>query len=229
MLQKAMLVGAPLHVSMKIESALTKGNFEIQRFAHATQAVPMTEMVPFHMIIAAYPLPDMPVQDFLFSVRKPGSPCLHTPVLLLAYPGKEKEAEEYIGYGANRVLPINTQTALLTNEITGLLQVAPRISQRILVRINAEVEKRKQMILSQTENISMSGMLLHTGRRLPVGTDVKLEFMIPADRIPLRIEGKVVRHTMVGKEKAIGMAVRFTGFEEAQEQRLSEYLNRKLK
>ncbi len=62
-----------------------------------------------------------------------------------------------------------------------------------------------------TENLSTSGVLFNTSRPLPIGTDLKLQLVLPLDTLR-SIKGKTLNINITGKVVRInagGMAVKF--------------------
>jgi Tfp pilus assembly protein PilZ len=76
----------------------------------------------------------------------------------------------------------------------------------------------------QSENISVSGMLIRTSEEFPIGSQVRLEFALTDDDEPLVCLAEVVRYTEPVKEKIRGMGVNFLSFEDDGWSRLEGFL-----
>lgn len=105
-----------------------------------------------------------------------------------------------------------------------------------MVQLDATIDDGKVARMCRTENLSKSGMLVHTRTPLPVGTKVAIQFLFRTDpalsgeRLPggyAFVEGEalVVRHTEPSKEKATGMGLQFLRLEEHGRALLGKYLD----
>jgi hypothetical protein len=128
---------------------------------------------------------DMPLNDFLGTVRREGSPSAASQLLALAEEGSMSEACQVPAAGMNVVLPINAGR-LLEEVASRLLGVTPRISVRLLVRLEVRLKEGRRRVMYQTENISTAGMLVRSDRLDPIGTTVAFELTLPGDRTPVR-------------------------------------------
>jgi c-di-GMP-binding flagellar brake protein YcgR len=110
-----------------------------------------------------------------------------------------------------------------------------RSAVRVMVQLDATIDDGKLARMYQTQNLSNSGMLLRTGKPLPVGTEVDVQFLFPGGPVLSKgdlpggygfVEGRavVVRHTHPFKEKIRGMGLHFIGLEERGRQMLAEFL-----
>jgi hypothetical protein len=128
---------------------------------------------------------DMPLNDFLGTVSREGSPSAASQLLALAEEGSMSEACQVPAAGMNVVLPINAGR-LLEEVASRLLGVTPRISVRLLVRLEVRLKEGRRRVMYQTENISTAGMLVRSDRLDPIGTTVAFELTLPGDRTPVR-------------------------------------------
>lgn len=208
----------------KVEPLLGREEFEVDRFPRASMALELIESVGFDVLVVGYPLPDISAREFLQRVRRSDSPCRATPLLLLARSEDLDAAGELVGYGANRVVPMEETAQQLQQEVTDLLEVAPRREVRTMVRLQVKVDDGKQLAMCQSENISRSGMLIRAGEAYEIGTEVSFEFFLGQHSTPVVGCGEVVRHTTPGREDVVGMGVRFSSFEKNGRKRLERFL-----
>lgn len=114
--------------------------------------------------------------------------------------------------------------------------VERRSAVRVMVQLDATVDDGKVARMYQTQDLSRSGMLLHTRKPLPIGTRVAVQFLFPGDPIlsstPLpggygfvESEAEVVRHTHPQKERTSGMALRFVDMATRGQQLLTDFLS----
>ncbi len=205
---------------------LGRGEFDVDRFPTGTGALEITTRVSIAVLLVRYPLPDLEIADFLDRIRQPESPCRRSPVLLLTGGERIEEASAYIGRGANRVVDIETAQPEIQQELSGLLDVAPRKAARFLARLEIKLGGAKDMILCQTENFSGTGMLIKTERRYEVGTQLGFEFSLEDDHRPITGVAEVVRHTLIGRDEVGGIGVRFLSFAGDSQRRFESFLER---
>jgi CheY-like chemotaxis protein len=223
--RNVLLVNVDEHLFEKVAPLLARSEFEIDRFPGARTALELVSVVSFDVLVALFPLPDIPAQDFLDSVRAPESPCRRSPLLVLSARERLADAERYLGRGVNRVVALEETAEQLQREVSMLLSVAPRRSLRLMVRVNVLAGERPDLSLFQSENLSHTGMLLRGGEPYPLGTRIAFEFHLGTDRSPVRGEAEVVRHTTPGREEVRGgMGVRFFYFEKDGLVRLQRFL-----
>ncbi len=210
--RNVLVIGVSPEEFGRVAPFLARDAFDVDRFPSGTGALELTAVVSIEVLLVRYPLPDMDLGVFLQAVRQPDSKCLSSPILVLANASAGKEAQAYIGRGANRVLHLEDAEEELQGTVSALLAVAPRKDARFLARMEIKIGGAKDMILCQTENLSASGMLIKTERRYDKGTTIDFEFSLPADVRPIAGVAEVVRHTMVGRDQVGGIGMSFLSF-----------------
>ncbi|MEM8932251.1 MAG: PilZ domain-containing protein [Acidobacteriota bacterium] len=203
---------------------LLRQSFDVDRFPRATGAADLISQVPFEMLLVRFPLPDMEVERFLTVVRRDGSPCLRSSVLILTDTDRELEAQRFVGLGANRTINLEASAAEIQESISSVLDVAPRKAARFLARLEVRIGDSKDMFLCQTENISATGMLIRTEQRYEVGTQLEFEFTLPGDPRPMRGVSEIVRHTRSGRDSVGGIGMRFLSFSGDSQRRFHTFL-----
>ena len=191
---------------------LDRQNFDVDRFPSATGAIDLVLRIPFEMLLVRYPLPDMDTENFLRMVRRGGSACMRSSLLILTHSDRLAESARFIGLGANRTIDLESSEAEIQASISAVLNVAPRKAARFLARLEIKIGGEKDMVLCQTENFSATGMLIRIDRRWEVGTQIDFEFSIPNDPRPVRGVAEVVRHTRHGRDAVGGIGLRFLSF-----------------
>ena len=225
--RSTLVVGVEAKVFEKISRVLKRNNFVADFSETGGVALESISFLPFDAIVAACPLSDMSMPQFLDAVRAKASPCRLSAVVLLASPGALPEAEALVGKGANRALSVEEIDDELAHELSRLLDVPPRFAMRAISRLKVQLSWGTSQTLCQTENISAHGMLIKTDHPYPVGTQMAFELAIPADPEPVRGFAIVVRQTQKTRERASGVGVRFSSFE-GDDKRRFEVLLRKL-
>jgi uncharacterized protein (TIGR02266 family) len=224
--RSTLVVGLEEETFDEVASVLSAAKFYADCGETAAAALESIAFLPFDAIIVAYPLPDMPMADFLAAVRRKDSPCRQAAVVLLARQGTLNEAEEFMGKGANRVLPVEDFAEQLPHVLFRLLEVPPRFAMRATSRLKVQLSWGTSQTLCQTENISAHGMLIKTDHTYPIGTQMSFELTMPGDNNPIRGFAVVVRHTMERRERVTGVAVRFSSFDSDDKKRFESLLTR---
>lgn len=202
---------------------LDRESFDVDRFPSAVGALELISQVPFEMLLVRFPLPDMELESFLQEVRQPDSPCLRASLLVLTTGPREDEARRFIGIGANRTLNLDASEVEIQDSVSSVLHVAPRKDARFLARLEIKIGDAKDMIICQTENLSVSGMLIRTDQRYEKGTRVDFEFQLPGDGRPVRGMAEVVRHTKADRDSVGGIGMRFLSFAGDSQHRFEQF------
>jgi hypothetical protein len=163
----------------------------------------------FDVIVIGFPVPGADFGRLLSSVRSRGSKSRKAGLILIADPGSVENAVSFIGRGVSRVLMASTPDITLLENINELLHVKPRIPIRTAARILADVQRGPKFSLCQTENLSVSGMLLRGWNHLPVGFTFDFELDLPGVDEPLRGRATVARATTDLREGFEGIGVAF--------------------
>ena len=211
--RSTMVVGLEERTFQKVAAVLSAAKFYADYGETATAALESIAFLPFDAIVANYPLPDMPMTQFLGAVRKKDSPCRQAALVLLAPKGMLAEAENFVGKGANRALAIEEFPEQLPHVLFRLLEVPPRFAMRATSRLKVQLSWATSQTICQTENLSAHGMLIKTDHTYPIGTQMSFELTMPGDNNPIKGFAVVVRHTMEKRERVTGVAVRFSSFD----------------
>jgi CheY-like chemotaxis protein len=194
----------------------------------ATSALEAIGFLPFDAIVAAFPLPDMEMQDFLDAVRREGSNCRKAGVVLIAPQDLFEQAQQFLGRGANRVLTPEDLTDQLPHVLSRLCEVPPRVAVRGKLRLEVGLSPRAGRRTCHSENVSFTGMLIRSDRTYPIGTQLSFELTMPGDSTPIRGLAVVVRRTLEERETVSGFAVQFLSFHDDDKTRFQHLLTRLL-
>ena len=222
--RSALIVGVDAAAFQGLAARLRSSGFISDWVASGGEAQDLLQLLPFDAIIAVFPVADITTKQLISVVRRPEAPCRNAAVVLLAPEALLDDASHYIGLGANAVLPEAEALELLPATLRELIDVAPRYPMRVMSRIRGKVGLSGSTTLCQTENISLTGMLLRGDQHVPIGGEVQFELNLPGDGTPLRGAGLVVRHTFEKRERVSGLGIRFTSFESDGQIRLKTYL-----
>ncbi len=163
----------------------------------------------FDALLVSHPLPSAPTAGFLEAVRHPESPCRTSGLVLVAPERFRRDAEAYIGHGANRVLATERVGQALSPTLQPLLRVPFRSALRLPVRLEVAGRAALRRILCETVNLSTHGALLRVPHSLPTGTELSFEIYLPGQR-PVAGAARVVRQTAQRREPYPGIGIEFT-------------------
>ncbi len=163
----------------------------------------------YDALVVSHPLPSAPTARFLDAVRHPESPCRAAGLVLVAPERSQREAEAYIGHGANRVLALERVGQALSGTLQPLLRVPPRSALRLPVRLEVAGRAGLRRVLCETVNLSRNGALVRVPHSLPTGTELRFELFLTGGR---RVPGtaRVVRQTTQRREPYPGLGLEFT-------------------
>lgn len=220
-----LLVGVSAEEAGRIAPFLGRSGFEVDRFPSPEGALALIEQIPFELLVVRFPLEGMNALELLRKVRKEGSACLHSPLILLAAGEEQRsEANFYVGFGANRVLGVEDPEERVHAILSELLDIAPRLGMRIPVELEVRVGDGLETIACETRNLSASGMLLAVDLELAAGDRAAFELMLPGHSDPVRGQLEVVRKTRPDREEA-GIGVRIVAFSGSGRDRLHAFVD----
>lgn len=104
------------------------------------------------------------------------------------------------------------------------LNIPYRIHFRILVRVEVEGQSDQGFFMGTSGDISLSGMLVETDKKLPHDSSVVLQFVIPGENEPFRIRGKVVRVDDVNFMEKVGLGIQFDRMSDKAVEALSDFI-----
>ena len=126
--------------------------------------------------------------------------------ILLICGAQEAEINRCISCNANAYITMPIAPAVLLQEAHRLLNIAPRKTCRVPVKIRLECETRGKRFTGTIENISTAGLFFRSSAILPEGATVHCTFAIAGSR-QLTVPGEVVR--ILPDEPEAGYGVSF--------------------
>jgi hypothetical protein len=227
MVKRLLLVGSETPALQRVVPMLLRSDFQIHRVDEAGEALRLLGDSRFDLVIARYPLVDAPLSALVNGIRGSISPSRAAGLLVLAGPAHVGDLAAFLGRGVNRVVTLDGPSDRLLHAVADLVGVAPRRMVRAVVELELWMRRGAQRLLTLTDNVSLSGMLVRGGREFPVGAKVSFELTLPGSLEALRGEAEVVRHTVVGVERLDGIGLAFLAFAAGGEQRLAAFLERR--
>ncbi len=207
--QGLLVVALPSVVLVRLPPLLGRAAFDVSSPATARLAISAISHTKYSLIVTAYPLEGIQFQEFLDEVRAYGSPCRSSGLLALALPEHLQEAGAFIGRGLNRVVCTDATDKALEEAIADLLRTAPRAAARLLVNLRTQVMQKKGSLLTQTENISSTGMLVRAPSGFRIGERIGFQFNLPDSTDEISGTGEVVRNTRETQRRVNAIGIRF--------------------
>jgi uncharacterized protein (TIGR02266 family) len=204
-----LVVGAKNDALERIAPMLRRAEFNVHTAEPSPVVFDLVLGTSFELVLVSYPLRELDLDDFIDALRRDGSWCREAALVLLAEPDHIEDAGALVDLGVNRAVGLDWPESRLHTAIADLLEVAPRISLRVLVHLKVEITNQSKRSLYQTVNVSRTGMLLRGDDALDPGTRFSFFFGIPDGRRLVEGTGEVVRRTNATREGAAGLGIRF--------------------
>lgn len=221
-----LVIGADKDAMERIAPMLRRAEFNVHTAEPSPVVFDLVLGTAFELVLASYPLVEISLDDLIDALRREGSWCQTSALVLLAQPEDLDEALALVDLGVNRAISLDWPEARLHQAIGDLLDVAPRISLRVLVHLKVEVSNQSKRALYQTVNISKSGMLIRGDQALDPGTRFSFFFGIPDGRRLVEGTGEVVRRTNPIREGTAGLGIRFIRIAGEGEEQIESFVNR---
>ena len=204
-----LIVGAGQDAMDSIAPMLRRAEFSVHTAEPSPVVFDLVLGTSFELVLVGYPLRELGLDDLIDALRREGSWCKKAALVLLAEPDHLDDAVALVDLGVNRAISLDWPEGRLHQAIGDLLDVAPRISLRVLVHLKVEITNQSKRALYQTVNISRTGMLLKGDDALDPGTRFSFFFGIPDGRRLVEGTGEVVRKTNPIREGTAGLGIRF--------------------
>jgi len=148
------------------------------------------------LIIAKLNMPEMSGET-LCSLIRDDEELRHISIIIVCSEN-ESDLARCIQCRANAFISSPIDTELLLQEAHRLLNIAPRTSYRIPIRVKFFGKSKQRVFTGYTENLSSSGMLLCTMSHLFEGDSVMCSFSVPVST-QITVQAEVVR--VLGKDE----------------------------
>lgn len=225
--QHVLVIGAKQAGLERVAPMLRRADFSVHTVEPSPFLHDLVLSTAFELVVVTYPLENISLEHLIQTIRNEGSACHRAGLLLLADPECIDEATSRVDLGANRAICTDWNESRLWRAIGDLLEIAPRVSMRVLLHADVEVTRNRNRAIFQTVNVSTTGALLQGHEVLEPGTHFKFLFRLPGGGL---IDGtaEVVRRTNATREGVEGVGTRFADFREPSFDRLFAHLNRQI-
>lgn len=224
MLQHLLIVGGETPALLHIVPLLLRAELQAHRVARADEAVELVGVGAFDLIVIRHPTEGATLRELVEAVRARGAPSRKAGVVVMADPTHAGEVTPLVGRGVNRLVTLDAPADRLLDVAADLLTVAPRRVLRAVVRLDVPGPEGPARLLSLTENLSVSGMVVQCGREVPLGSRVSFAISLPGRDESVSGVGEVIRRTNRNREPVEGVALRIVTFEADGQERLRAFL-----
>jgi hypothetical protein len=207
-----LVVGCDAATRDRVRAGVAAAGHRVTVAGDATAAFRVAVGERFDALLVSHPLAGAATGRFLQAVRGPDSPCRNSGLVLVAEERLRRDAEGYLGRGANRVLAVEQVEWAVVEVLRPLFRVSARAPLRLPVRLQALGSGLQRRVVCESVNLSAHGALLRTAHSLAAGTELRFELFLPEVPLPVCGEAIVVRRTVQGREPYPGIGVEFTGF-----------------
>ncbi len=207
-----LVVGCDAATRDRVRAGVAAAGHRVTVAGDAPEGFRMAAGERFDALLVSHPLDGATTGRFLQAVRDPESPCRNSGLVLVAEERLRRDAEGYLGRGANRVLAAERVEQALAEVLRPLLRVSPRAALRLPVRLQVLGSGLQRRVVCESVNLSAHGALLRSPHSLTAGTELRFELFLPDAPLPVCGEAVVVRRTAQGSEPYPGIGVQFTGF-----------------
>ena len=223
MAHELLIVGAETRALKHMAPVLRRVGCNVHRVPRADHAAALLQGTRFDLILARYPVEGLTLAEFVAVVRTEGSPCRDSGLLMLVDAGAVAEVGHYLKRGVNRMVVDDAPCDRLLDAIADLLGIAPRHSLRAVVQLELWLKDGGRRLLTVTENLSATGMLVRGGTEFPVGSLLGFELLLPGQQ-PVAGSLVVARHADRLRERIDGFGGRIISFSGDGQERLRTLL-----
>ena len=211
-------------VLTRLTSVLPAPDYAMSTASDTDQARGMTEDTAFGMILIEFPGAAMPVPDFLKTIRWSGSPCRQALIIVLTNDEHLEEAEELLEAGVSRVISARSNEARLKAVFDEVGSADFRFSVHAFVRIPGKELGLTGTVMTQTNDVSKSGMLVRLTKEVTMGSRFSFSLTPPGMPKPLEGTAEVVRVITSFGDRVTGFASTFVSFERDGQNLLNNFL-----
>ncbi len=171
------------------QSLLLRKEHELLRASSGEETLDIVSQskVGPHLIILDDHLADMEVATLVQKIRALPSGRKAGILLLGGKPGDKA------GEGVNHILPPPVVGSDFNETCRRLLSVEARKDARLLVYVQVQGYLQSSLFLCNSLNLSASGILILTARKLKEGDSIQLQITLPRERDKVKVTGLVVR------------------------------------
>jgi DNA-binding response OmpR family regulator len=204
---KEVIIAEDLHVLLQEEqSFLSRADVRIRTVNANRGALELHRVEPADLIIAHLDAGELSGEELCRQIRDDAG--LRSVSILLVCGTGDAEIARCMNCSANAYVSMPAPPAVLLQEAHRLLNIAPRKTCRLLVKIRVDGKVRGRRFTGTIENISIAGMLFRSSDVLLEGDTIQCSFSLSGSR-QVTVPGEVVRVLPGGAGAESGYGVSF--------------------
>ncbi len=226
-IKKKILLVDDSHLILQMEkSFLSSFNYEFLEANTGKDALEILSSEKPDLLLLDLNLPDM-TGDRICSFVRNDEFLKNISIIMVTVSGQDEHREICYKAGCNDYItkPVNPNE--LKYKVEKLLNIAQRLTFRILVKLSLDKGNGSQFIFGNSVNISESGLMFETQTNLEIGDLVNIEFFITSPMVNVKAKGKIVRKDTQGLRKSIGYGIVFTEISEESKNNIRKMIGRK--
>jgi len=208
----------------RLSPALEPAECELHRVPGGADVRELVASTSFDLVVVSFPLDHLPAEALVRAIRREGSACRRSALLVVVRPESQAQAEPLLAAGANRVLSLADPGQRMATVVSELLAVAPRVALKSSLRFEYRRDGEAEWVRAGIDNLSISGMLVRSGTPLVRGDRLSFELWLPGEDEAVRGVAEVVRQATLTGRSSDAFAARFLAFREVGRQRLEAFL-----
>ncbi len=225
---RLLLIGTQTPALQRVIPLLLRASYHVEQQWDPEEALRLLASRRFDLVIARHPLRPSIIDTVVSAVRRRDAVCRSAGMIVLAEPGSAADVQPLLGRGVNRILSAEAPAETLLRTAAGLLAVAARLALRVPAILEQGSGERRTRLVTETINVSSSGLLLRGAQEFAVGTRLRFELELPGLAPTIRGEATVVRHTSEVREAEAGIGVRMLSFAADGEREFVAFLDQAL-
>lgn len=205
------------------KNILMRSDFKIYTANSGKAALELHSTEKMDLILIDLDMPEMNGDELCSIIREEKSSKRVS--LIMVCNNRKESLDRVAKCGANSFITKPISAPKLIETVTRYLEVAPRMTFRVLVKATVKGSFKNEPFFGTTSNISVAGILLETEKTLAKGDTISCSFFIPdSDRI--LIEGEVAR--VVKKDATTYQyGVKFINIDTASRAAIEKYIEKK--
>jgi len=225
-MREILITGLGEELAGPLSLALEAQGYAVRAERWEDAVLDFVERIPFAAIVSAYPLPGAGFGILLSAIRSRASASRRCGMLLLVPRSRLEAARSLIGRGINRVLCQDESLGTILTALEDLTKVAPRVPLVAPARIALEFAGEPITALCQTENLSISGMLIRGCINCRPGMQIAFQLRLAGEEDPVEGLAEVTRKSDPEREGMRGFGARFLELRGDDRNRLQQWLSR---
>ncbi len=189
----------------KKKNILSRADFKIFTATSGKEALEVHRAENVDLIITDLDMPVINGDALCSEIRKDEK--LRSVSIIIVCNNNKAEIKRCIDCNANLYITRPVKPAELLGKAIQLLNINERESYRVLLKAKVKGKYQEESFFCYSENISVSGILIETDKRLSKGDIIKCSFFLPGSR-NMELGGEVVRDVR-GSGNAFCYGIRF--------------------